>query len=286
MKLLLRALIALVVLIVVGVIVALMTLDSIAKGIVESAGTRAVGVPVTLSSISIKPLAGSAAISELAVANPPGYRAEKILVLDRGDIEVALRSLLSDQPNVPVIALDGVAVNIEQKVGGSNLKDLLNGMQAGSNATASADSKAQRFQVDELSIKDIRVTAQILPVGGAATDLSFTIDEISIKDLDEQNAQGLVLDEVINKAVGAILAAVVQQLAIKAPGELIAGLGNAIDSLGLPDATMKVGGGIVDLGKGIGGAAGQAVQGVGEAVGQGLEGIGKGLGDLIGGNKD
>lgn len=286
MKILIRALVALVVLIVVGVLIALFTIDSIAKGIVESAGSRAVGVPVTLSSISIKPLAGSAAISELAVANPPGYRAEKILVLDRGEVEVALRSLLSDQPNVPSIALDGIAVNIEQKVGGSNLKDLLNGMQAGSKEPAPSDAKAQRFKVDSLSIKDVRVTAQLLPMGGGATDLSFTIDEIAIKDLDEGNASGLVLDEVINKAIGAILAAVVEQLAIKAPGELIAGLGSAIDSLGLPDATMKIGGGIVDLGKGIGGAAGEAVQGVGEKVGQGLEGIGQGLGDLIGGKKD
>lgn len=286
MKLLVRALVALVVLLVVGVLIALFTLDSIAKGIVEKAGTRAVGVAVTLDSISIKPLAGSAAISGLAVANPPGYRAEKILVLDRGEVEVALGSLLSEQPNVPKIALDGVAVTIEQKIGGSNLKDLLDGMQAGSTATASADSEAQRYKVESLSIKDIRVTAQLLPVGGGATDLAFTIDEIEVKDLDEGNASGLVLDEVINKAIGAILAAVVEQLAIKAPGELIAGLGSAIDSLGLPDTTMKIGGGIVDLGKGIGGAAGQAVQGVGEAVGQGLEGIGQGLGDLIGGKKD
>lgn len=286
MKLLIRALVALVVLLVVGVLIALFTLDSIAKGIVEKAGTRAVGVAVSLDSISIKPLAGSAAIAGLAVANPPGYRSERILVLDRGDIEVSLGSLLSNQPTVPRIALDGVTVNIEQKIGGSNLKDLLNGMQAGSDATASADSEAQRFKVDSLTIKDIRVTAQLLPVGGGATDLAFTIDEIDVKDLDEENASGLVLDEVINKAVGAILAAVVQQLAIKAPGELIAGLGNAIDSLDLPGTTMKIGGGIVDVGKGIGGAAGEAVQGVGEAVGQGLEGIGKGLGDLIGGNKN
>lgn len=286
MKLLVRALVALVVVLVVGVLVALFALDRIAKGVVETAGTQAVGVPVSLASISIKPLAGSASLEGLALANPPGYRAEKILVLDRGDIEVALGSLLSEQPNVPKIALDGVAVSIEQKIGGSNLKDLLDGMQAGSKEAPAADAKAQRFKVDSLSIKDIRVTAQLLPVGGGATDLAFTIDEIAIKDLDEGNASGLVLDEVIGKAIGAILAAVVEQLAIKAPGELIAGLGSAIDSLGLPDATMKIGGGIVDLGKGIGGAAGQAVQGVGEAVGQGLDGIGKGLGDLIGGKKD
>ncbi len=286
MKLLIRALVALVVVVVVVALVALLTIDRIAKSVVETAGSKAVGVPVTLDSISIKPLSGRAAIDGLVVANPPGYQAKSILALDRGEIEVAIGSLLSDQPNVPSIALDGVTVDIEQKIGGSNLKDLLNGMKAGSNATATSDAGTKRFKVDSLSIKDIRVDAQLLPVAGNATKISFTIDEIEIKDLDQQNAEGLVLDEVINKAIGAILAAVVEQLAIKAPGELIAGLGNAIDSLGLPDATMKVGGGIVDLGKGIGGAAGQAVEGVGEAVGQGLEGIGKGLGDLIGGNKD
>ena len=284
MKILLRIAIAVFVLVIAAVLVALLMLDSTARRLVESEGSKAVGVAVTLDSISIKPLAGKATINGLAVANPAGYRAKEILLLGHGDLEVKLGSLLSEQPEISKIDLDGVSVNIEQKVGGSNLKDLLAGMESASKPSDSAGASSsgqQRFKVEVLSIRDIKVVAQILPVGGGSTDLSFTIDEIEVENLDEQNASGLLLDDVIGKVIGAILAAVVEQLAIKAPGELIAGLGNAIDSLDLPGATVKIGDTVVGVGEGVGGV----IEGAGQAVEEGLEGIGKGVGGLFGGNK-
>lgn len=286
MKIILRLAIGAVVLLVVAAAVALFFVDSIARRVVETAGTAAVGVPVTLDSISIRPIAGAAAIEGLAVANPPGYQEAKFLTLSRGEVEVALRSLLSDQPEVPRIELDGIFVGVEQKSGTSNLKEILDGMRKSSApAEPTKDAAPRRFKVDSLVVRDVKVRAQLLPLPGGATEVEFTIDEVQVKDLDQDNAQGVVLDELMRRVVGAVMAAVVKELAVKAPGELVAGLGDAIDSLGLPDATMTIGGGIVDLGGGIVDSAGQALQGVGQQIDQGLKGIGNGLGDLIGGQK-
>ena len=294
MKIVVRASVVLVLLLVVGVVVALFSLDSVAKGIVERQGSKAVGTAVGLDSISIRPIAGSAKIAGLSVANPEGYRAPSILSVKRGEVEVRVGSLLSDRPEVPKIEIDGVAVSIEQKIGGSNLKDLLRGMKDASDQApkdpTTGDEEVQRFQVDRLTIRDIAVTAQIIPVGGGVSDLTFTIEEVEVEDLDEGNAEGLLMDELVGKVVGAVMAAVVEQLAIKAPGELVAGLGNLVDSLGIPDATMKIGGAVVDLGGGIVEGAGKALEGAAEGIGgalQGIgEGIGKGLDDAFGGKKD
>jgi len=292
MKIVVRASVVLVLLLVVGVVIALFSLDSVAKGIVERQGSRAVGTAVGLDSISIRPIAGSASIAGLSVANPEGYRAPSILRVERGSAAVRLGSLLSDRPEVPEISIDGVKVSIEQRIGSSNLKELLAGMESakGDQSPDAGERDAQRFQVDRLVIRNIGVTAQILPVGGGVSDLSFTIDEVEVENLDEGNAQGLLMNELVGKVVGAVMVAVVEQLAIKAPGELVAGLGNLVDSLGIPDATMKIGGAVVDLGGGIVEGAGKVLEGAAEGIGgalQGIgEGIGKGLDDAFGGKRE
>jgi len=282
MKIAIRLFIVLVLVIVVGVVVALFSLDGIAKGIVERQGSKAVGVAVGLDSISIRPIAGSASIAGLSVANPEGYRAPSILRVERGSAAVRLGSLLTDRPEVPEISIDGVKVAVEQKIGSSNLKELLEGMETAESAEGrdpgGTDGDPQRFQVDRLVVRDIEVTAQILPVGGGVSDLSFTIDEVEVENLDENNAQGLLMEELVGKVVGAVLVAVVEQLAIKAPGELVAGLGNLVDSLGIPDATMTIGGGVVEIGSGLVEGAGKVLEGAGKGVGDALKGIGDGIG--------
>jgi len=292
MKIVVRASVVLVLLLVVGVVVALFSLDSVAKGIVERQGSKAVGTAVGLDSISIRPIAGSASIAGLSVANPEGYRAPSILRVERGSAAVWLGSLLSDRPEVPEISIDGVEVAVEQKLGSSNLKELLEGMKSakGDQSPEPSGEDAQRFQVDRLVVRNIEVTAQILPVGGGVSDLTFTIDEVEVENLDEGNARGLLMDELVGKVVGAVMVAVVEQLAIKAPGEFVAGLGNLVDSLGIPDATMKIGGGVVEIGGGIVEGAGKVLEGAAEGIGgalQGIgEGIGKGLDDAFGGKRE
>lgn len=279
MKIVVRLVAAVVILMLVAAVVAILSLDGVARRIVETEGSKAVGTKVALEGISIRPIAGRATIAGLSVANPKGYESESILDIHHGEVSVRLGSLLSDQPEIPVIEVDGVSVVIEQKIGGSNLQDLLDGMKTSSKTDSKTSGDQQRFKVDRLAIRDVNVNAQILPIGGKATDLKFTIEKIEIDRLDERNTEGLLMNELVGTIVGSVLGAVVHQLTIEAPGQLVAGLGGAIEALDLPKATMSIGNSVVDLGGGLVNAAEEGVEGVGEAI----EGIGKSFEDAFGG---
>jgi len=288
MKWIVRVGVGVVVLVIAAVVVALLAVDRIAKAAVEQAGSAAVGVPVSLASISVRPLAGAVTLSGLAVANPPGYGPAPILRLDTGEIEVRVASLLEEQVRVPRLVLDGIEVRIEQKVGRSNLKDLIDGMPP-SPAPKPGDPPGKRFFVDEFVIRDVRVNAELLPIGGQATSLDFRIAEIRVKELDSDDAAGVLLPQLTHQVTTAILAAVVEELAIRGPANLVAGLGDALKGLGVPELTMQVGEGLKQIGGSIVSGTGQAVQQVGEKIGEGVgdavRGIGEGLGGLFGDQK-
>ena len=54
-------------------------------------------------------------IDGLQVANPPGYKNEYLLELNKGKVAVSLGSLLSDTIHIKEINLDGTKLAIEQK---------------------------------------------------------------------------------------------------------------------------------------------------------------------------
>jgi hypothetical protein len=295
MRLLIRAAAVLAGLALAAAIVASFMVDRIARSAVEKAGSAAVGSPVTLRSISIRPFAGAVSLAGLAVANPPGYSEGPILVLDRGGVEVQLATLLEEQVRLSSLSLDGIDVRIEQRIGGSNLKDLIANMPASPPSDPDAPP-GKRFMIEQLTVRDIRVNAELLPVLGNATSIDFVIKEIAVADLDSDNAAGILLPQLTHEVVTAILAAVVEELTIKAPGNLVAGLGDGLKRLGVPELTMQVGEGVKKLGgdiasgaaeaiHGIGGALEQGVGGAVKGIGEGLDGVGKGIGELFGGDK-
>lgn len=295
MRILIRAATLLFALALVAALVAWFMVDRIARSAVEHASSSAIGVPVSLRSISIRPFAGAVRLAGLSVANPPGYTDSPILVLDRGGVEVKVSTLLEEQVQLSRLELDGIDVRIEQRLGGSNIKDLIANMPSSPPADPNAPP-GKRFMIEQLSVRNIRVSAELLPVLGKATTLDFVIKEIKVADLDSDNAAGILLPQVTHEVVTAILAAIVEELIVKAPGNLVAGLGEGLDRLGVPELTMQVGEGMKKIGGTIVSGAGEAIRGVGEAVqqgvgetlkgvGEGVDGIGKGLGELFGGAK-
>lgn len=288
MRFLIRSVTVVATLLIVAALVAWFMIDRIARTAVEQAGSAAVGVPVTLRSIAIRPLAGEVSLAGLSIANPPGYSDRPILLLDRGSVEVQIATLLEQQVRLSRLQLDGIDVRIEQRIGGSNLKDLISKMPSSPPADPSAPP-GKRFMIEELAVRNVRVNAELLPVLGQATKVEFVIKEIKVADLDSDNAAGILLPQLTHQVVAAILAAVVEELAIKAPGNLVAGLGEGLHRLGVPELTMQVGDGFKQLGGSIVSGTGQAVQQVGQAIGEGVgkavRGIGEGLGELFGGNR-
>jgi hypothetical protein len=166
----------LVLLAVLGVVAVSLLADNAAKMAVQAAGRKALDVPVTVEKADISILSGTMSLQNLTVANPPGYQRETLLDLDRGDIRMNTRSLLSDTVVIEEIELDGMDVHIEQKGLENNLREVLRTLEQ-------QDLTGKKLQIDSLEITGISVTVQLLPILGQTDTLSFTLTPIRLTNL-------------------------------------------------------------------------------------------------------
>jgi uncharacterized protein involved in outer membrane biogenesis len=101
---------------VVGVLIAIsLFADSALKVAIESAGTKALNVGVSVSDVDLSILRGRLGVRNLRINNPPGYQHERLLELSDVRIKVDAGTLLEDVVEVKDISLDGVNVILEQR---------------------------------------------------------------------------------------------------------------------------------------------------------------------------
>jgi len=121
----------------------LQNLDDIVKGLIEEIGTETVGQKVSVADVKIKLGEGSATISGLTVANPPGYSNEPVFSLDNISVSIDAGSITGPVYVINEISVDGVSVLAEQKGATTNVQALLDGMpQTESSGEAAAGSSA------------------------------------------------------------------------------------------------------------------------------------------------
>ena len=89
--------------------------NTLIKTGIEVAGTKTLGVPVTVQSINLSILRGRVAIKGLVIKNPPGYANDTLLDLGECIVNLNIRSLLSDTIKIELIKLDGTKLTMEQK---------------------------------------------------------------------------------------------------------------------------------------------------------------------------
>ena len=273
---------ALVVVLVGIVVIVIMSIDSIAKAAIVRGSTYALGVQTTLRSADVGILSGEFAMSGLTVANPEGFESDHFLQLDQGFLAVSLGSLLQDTVEVPTLALTGIDINLEKRGGKANYKiitDNLKRFESGGTgkdgAQADAGKPGKRFVVHEIIIRDLHVTVDLVPVGGALTRLEVPIEEVR---MTEVGSESMTTAELTDRIIKMILAAIVTNGA-RLPADLVNDLGGALAALGdlgkmtVSETVMTVGKVVEGLGKG----PQEAIKSIGDAV--------EGLGGLFGEKK-
>jgi hypothetical protein len=106
----------------------LQNLEGIVKSLIEEIGTETVGQKVSVADVKIKLGEGSASISGLTVANPPGYSNEPVFSLDNISVSIDAGSITGPVYVINEISVDGVSVLAEQKGVSTNVQALLDGM--------------------------------------------------------------------------------------------------------------------------------------------------------------
>lgn len=120
-----KILISLVLLVIIGVGVVFFAFDSIVKGGIETAGSRVLQTPVTVSSVGVSPLSGNGGIRELRIRNPEGFNEPYAMELGGLDVGVDVGSVFSDVVVIDHIVIDNPVITYETRIRTDNIRTLL-----------------------------------------------------------------------------------------------------------------------------------------------------------------
>lgn len=155
------------------------------KAGIETGGTKALKVGVSVGSVDLSLLGGSVAIKELVVENPKGYENKNLLELGSGEVKTKISALLGNPAVIQQIKLDNVNVVLEQKGLSNNIQDVLNALPPA--GEKSGEGGGKKLKVDELVLNNITVKAKLLPIPGKSDTVTLHLTPITMHNLGGDN---------------------------------------------------------------------------------------------------
>jgi uncharacterized protein involved in outer membrane biogenesis len=217
-------------LILVGMVLVYVFINSIAKGVVENAGTMALGTPVTLEAINIRPFAGHIDFQRLRVANPEGFSEKAAFSLMSFSADVDISTLMSDRVIVKEVLVNGLSATWEGFTGGNHQK-LLENLEA---FTGSSEAEGDEAPIEDKKVGQKNVVMQHVAITNTTINLIVLgLDKnISLPDKEFTNLgeDGKSLNETLLGAYQGFVGFV--NSITSAGGKLIDGAGDAVKGAG------------------------------------------------------
>jgi uncharacterized protein involved in outer membrane biogenesis len=285
--------ILLIVLLAAGLFAALYYVNDLVKLGVEKGGTVALGTKTSLQSADVGLFSGKAALSNLTVANPDGFKAPEFFSLGSAAAAVSLNSLRSDVVEVPSIELSTIRVALERKDGRTNYKVILDNLAklpTGSGKSGGSDTPGKKFIIRDLKINDAKVTVDMLDTPIPLGSLVVPIDRIHLSEIGTAS-KGLPLADIAGIVIRAVLGTASANGQGIIPADILGDLQSQLGALGSLDqlgvnVQAQVG---AELQKAADKARTELEKGLGDAASKVQEEVKKGLDnavkDLFGGDK-
>lgn len=264
-KILLGIGIGIILVIVVAVVVVGFFLGDVVKVGMETVGPKVTQTSLTVGSVNIDILTGSAGVHNLVLGNPDGYqtKAPNAIIVGKAVVSVVPMSVLSDKIVLKSVELRAPEITFEgNPFGANNLKKIMDnanafvGGMSGAPATnaptpTGAKKPAKKFEVDDFLITGAKVHALIGGIPGLGSqEITLPLPDIHFSDLGK-GADGITAADLIKKVMSEITTAT-----ISAVGQTLNKLG--VGALG---ATKEAG-------KSLGDGAGKAVKSLGGLFGK------------------
>jgi hypothetical protein len=236
-------------------------LDKIVKAAVVEIAPTITQTPVTLDSVGISLLTGSASLNGLVIGNPDGYKTPSAISIGKAAISLSPGSLLSDKIVIHSIEVRAPEITFEgNPLGANNLSKILDNLKGAPDTNAPAagqpasNQPAKKLEVDDFLISGAQVHATITGLssltslaGETNNSFTVTIPEIHLTDLGKGN-DGITASELAKTLLNQINTAAVQAVADYAKTNLsgaASGLLNGVKSSGNVDQLKKSLGGIL-----------------------------------------
>ena len=273
-----RILLVIVILIVVGLIVLYVNLNSIVRRTVETQSQASLNVPTKLASANVSLFGGEVGLKGFEVGSPQGFKAPQMMTLGGIDVGVKLSDLRSDPIRVNQIDIKDPRMVIEMQGMAFNIKKFIDSLPAGEETKTPDNKEPMKLVINDLKVSGAQVIFRpdlqaLSSVPGIGSNLGGLKQEyvLSIPPLDLQNI-GSGEGSQNGAAIKEVVSLLVTQLAAKAtqsdqlPPEL-----RQVLSLNVKDLTemvkakigqqvnQQIGKVTEELNKKLGGEAGQAI---------------------------
>jgi hypothetical protein len=201
----------LVVLLVAGAVFLLSSLDTIVAAAIEKYGSQVTQTPVQVSSVNIDLKSGSAAITELRVGNPDGFRAPDIFSLGGISTRIDTGTITRDPVVIDEINIDVPRVIYEiNKAGDSNIKALERNIAEATGPSqaeseSAGDAGGPRLVIRKLVIDRGEIEANVAALGDK--QMSAKLPRIQLNDIGQKSG-GATGAEVAKQVIEALIAKV------------------------------------------------------------------------------
>jgi uncharacterized protein involved in outer membrane biogenesis len=222
-KILTTILLILVALILVTVIVIGVYLGQIVKKVVNSYGPQLTQTTVSVDTVTLSLLTGSAKVKGLVVGNPKGYTTPQAIAIGTTAVGVDPGSVLSQKIVIRSIRLESPEITFEGGLlGGNNLSQILDNVDSSSSSSGTLSTNAatqpkseKKFEVDDLDITGGKVQVMLTGVGQSTGPMTLSLPEIHLTDLGKDD-QGITAADLTRRVLNAITTATVETVAKEA----------------------------------------------------------------------
>jgi hypothetical protein len=219
-RILFVSVLGLVLIVLIATIVIGVSLDKIVKTGVETVAPTLTQTPVTLDSVGISLLTGSASIKGLVVGNPSGYQAPTAISIGRAAIRLSPGSLLSDKIVIRSVEVRAPEITFEgNPFGANNLSKILDNMNGAPSPASpgqnTSKKPAKKLEVDNFVLVGAKVHVQL--TGILNKQLNLTLPDIHLVDLG-QGTDGITAADLTRKVLQQIIAATVKEVGKAAEG--------------------------------------------------------------------
>jgi uncharacterized protein involved in outer membrane biogenesis len=195
-------------------------LGQIIKKAVNVYGPQLTQTTVTVDTVTLSLLTGSAKVKGLVVGNPQGYKSPEAISVGIVAVGVDPMSVVSDKIVIRTIHLESPEVTFEGGLAGNNLSQILDNVDStgSGGGTLSTNAAAQpksekKYEVDDLDITGGKV--QVLLIGANTGPLTLSLPEIHLTDLGK-GGDGITAADLTRRTLSAITTATVETVAKQA----------------------------------------------------------------------
>jgi len=271
-KFFLRLFLVVVVLVVLAAAALFIFINPLAKTAVEKGSAYALGVDTKLSDINVGLTSGTLTMNGLNVGNPQGFKSPYLMDMKRFDLATDPGSILSKTIVLHKFELDGLDVNVDQTMKGSNVQAIIDNLKrlGGGGKEEKPAEGGKKFKVDKIVITNVAAHFHLLTDVTGGKGLTIKVPRIELNNVTQDNAGGLAMGELIQRVIPAIFAGILEKGKGLIPADLSGATNGDIAAL-----TKQIGGQAEklvtqarsELEKAVGGAAGEMLKGAGKVLG-------------------